>query len=160
MLTIRHRITFEHELLKGTNCIRQEDDTPIHKHTVWVFVKIYGDLDNDGYLQNYVGDRLDPVYVKKLLRDYLDSKPNNPIFLNEEGIQTNYKLTALPDNQDVHWMKSDPTYFALAKRVAKWALEALEADGDVEVYGDDEVTASYGYHWENEDDGRVEHEPA
>jgi hypothetical protein len=156
MLTLRHRVTFEHALLKATNCAPvPEQQIPhtapsVHKHTVWVFVKIYGDLNNDGYLQNYVGDQLDPVFLKNRLADYLTSEYEGTTFRHTSG-PTFSPGSGRGRIQSDH---VDPTYFYIAERIGSWIIELVKTDLDVEVVGNDEISASVGLLYVEEENGR------
>lgn len=141
-LVVRHNMEVAHRLYELEGKCEQ-----IHGHSMWVDLKLYGQVNKHGVLEGIsFGD------LKKEFRSFLDSTFDHHLLLNEQdpwagpvalpdGSQGDGKfITQLPG---LMVMPGDPTTENLAKWIAEWAVLEFKLPADVVVHETDVNAAGY-----------------
>lgn len=122
-LEIRHNMEVAHRLYDFKGRCEQ-----IHGHSMWVTLRVYGKINDQGALMNHYGKPMDFGAMKKALRQHMDERYDHHLLLNENdpwaqpldhadvqeqrGSQYLPGLIALP---------RDPTTENLALWIGSWA---------------------------------------
>lgn len=117
-LEVRHNMEVAHRLYNLPGKCEN-----IHGHSMWVTIRMYGELDANGILVNHYEKPLEFGEIKKAFRGHIDTNYDHRLLLNKNDpwAEARGQMSADDDLPGAVALDNDPTTEFLAMIIGSWA---------------------------------------